>query len=119
MRKPELLAPAGDMERLRMAIAYGADAVYLAGERFGMRSFAGNFQEDELGQAVKLCRDHGVKLHVTCNTMPRNEEVSVLPAFLEQLEELKVDALILADIGVLSLARRYAPSVKIHISTQA
>jgi len=119
MRKPELLAPAGDMERLRMAIAYGADAVYLAGERFGMRSFAGNFQEDELGQAVKLCRDHGVKLHVTCNTMPRNEEVNVLPAFLEQLEELKVDALILADIGVLSLARRYAPSVKIHISTQA
>ena len=119
MRKPELLAPAGDMERLRMAIAYGADAVYLAGERFGMRSFAGNFGEAELTQAVELCRAHGVAVHITCNTMPRNEEIAALPAFLEQLEELRVDAIILADLGVLALAKRYAPWVNIHISTQA
>jgi putative protease len=119
MRKPELLAPAGDMERLRMAIAYGADAVYLAGERFGMRSFAGNFGEAELNQAVELCRAHRVAVHVTCNTMPRNEEMEVLPPFLEQLEAIRVDAVILADMGVLALAKRYAPSVNIHISTQA
>ena len=119
MRKPELLAPAGDMERLQMAIAYGADAVYLAGEHFGMRSFAGNFREEELSQAVKLCRAHGVAIHVTCNTMPRNEDIAALPAFLERLEALRVDAVILADVGALALARRYAPSVRIHISTQA
>ena len=115
----ELLAPAGDMERLRMALAYGADAVYLAGDLFGMRSFAGNFNQEELRKAVALCKSKGVAVHVTCNTMPRNEEVAVLPAFLELLEECGVDAVILADVGVLALAKRYAPSVKIHISTQA
>lgn len=102
-----------------MAIAYGADAVYLAGEQFGMRSFAGNFGQEELTQAVELCRAHGTAVHVTCNTMPRNEEMEALPAFLERLEALRVDAVILADMGVLTLAKRYAPSVKIHISTQA
>ena len=118
-RKIELLAPAGDMERLRMAVAYGADAVYLAGTLFGMRSFAGNFTPEELKQAVDLCRAAGVRVHVTCNTMPRNNEVSRLPEWLEYLNDLKVDAVILADVGVLSLAKRYAPGVACHISTQA
>ncbi len=119
MRKLELLSPAGDMERLEMAAAYGADAVYLAGTSFGMRSFAGNFSPEELKQAVDLCRKKGVKVHVTCNTMPRNSEVERLPEWLEYLNELRVDAVILADVGVLSLARRYAPDVAVHISTQA
>ena len=115
----ELLAPAGDMERLRMAVAYGADAVYLAGTMYGMRSFAGNFTPEELAEAVKLCRAHGVRVHVTCNTMPRNGEIARLPEWLEYLNDLRVDALILADVGVLSLAKKYAPTVQCHISTQA
>lgn len=118
-KKLELLAPAGDWERLEMALAYGADAVYLAGDTFGMRSFAGNFSPEELRRAAKLCRERGVDLHVTCNTMPRNDEMARLPQWLELLEEAGVTAVILADVGVLALAKRYAPSVKIHISTQA
>ncbi len=119
MKPIELLSPAGDMERLEMAVAYGADAVYLAGTTFGMRSFAGNFTPDQLRSAVALCRRKGVRVHVTCNTMPRNDEVARLPEWLEYLNELGVDAIILADVGVLSLAKRYAPRVPIHISTQA
>lgn len=118
-KKLELLAPAGDWGRLEMALAYGADAVYLAGNTFGMRSFAGNFSPEELRRAAKLCRERGVDLHVTCNTMPRNDEMARLPQWLELLEEAGVTAVILADVGVLALAKRYAPSVKIHISTQA
>ena len=95
----ELLAPAGDMERLRMAVAYGADAVYLAGNDFGMRAFAGNFDQKGLEEAAALCRRHGVKVHVTCNTMPRWEEVERLPAWLEYLDALGVDAAIVADLG--------------------
>ena len=119
MNKIELLAPAGDMERLQMAVAYGADAVYLAGNTFGMRSFAGNFSPEQLKAAVELCRAHNVRVHVTCNTMPRNNETARLPEWLEYLEALGVDAVILADVGVLALAKRYAPHVQAHISTQA
>lgn len=108
-KKLELLAPAGDWERLEMALAYGADAVYLAGNTFGMRSFAGNFSPEELRRASKLCRERGVDLHVTCNTMPRNDEMARLPQWLELLEEAGVTAVILADVGVLALAKRYAP----------
>ena len=115
----ELLAPAGDMERLEMAVAYGADAVYLAGNTFGMRSFAGNFSPEELQAAVALCRKHNVRVHVTCNTMPRNDEIARLPQWLEYLNEVGVDAIIMADVGVLSLAKQYAPKVECHISTQA
>ena len=117
--KMELLAPAGDMERLHMALAYGADAVYLAGTMFGMRSFAGIFSPAELKSAVELCHGHGVRVHVTCNTMPRNEELSRLPEWLEFLDSLGVDAAILADVGVFALAGKYAPHVERHISTQA
>ena len=119
MNKIELLAPAGDMERLQMAAAYGADAVYLAGTLFGMRSFAGNFSPEELKTAVEFCHRRGVRVHVTCNTMPRNEEVARLPDWLSYLDGLGVDAVILADVGVLSLAAKHAPHVPRHISTQA
>ena len=118
-KKIELLAPAGDTERLRMAVAYGADAVYLAGDQFGMRAFAGNFDEDQLAAAIDHCHKHGVAVHVTCNTMPRNGEADRIPAFLERLESLGADAVILADLGVFEMAKRYAPHVKRHMSTQA
>ena len=118
MRKLELLSPAGDMERLKMAVLYGADAVYLAGTAFGMRAFAGNFTPEELPQAVKFAHDHGVKAHVTVNIMPRNDEVVHLPAYLEQLDDAGVDALIVADLGAFTLAGKYAPHCERHISTQ-
>ena len=117
--KPELLAPAGDMERLKMALAYGADAVYLAGDTFGMRAFAGNFDRQELGSAVALAHGKGVKVHVTCNTMARNHEIARLPEYLEYLNEIGVDAVIGADVAVLALCKRHAPDLKVHVSTQA
>ena len=117
-RKPEILAPAGDMEKLQMAVLYGADAVYLAGTSFGMRSFAGNFAPEELPKAVKFAHDHGVRVHVTVNTMPRNDEVARLPEHLERLNDAGVDALILADLGAFTLAGKYAPKCERHISTQ-
>ena len=118
MKKLELLSPAGDMEQLNMSILYGADAVYLAGTSFGMRSFAGNFSPEALPKAVKFAHDHGVHVHVTVNTMPRNEEVAQLPAYLEQLDDAGVDALILADLGAFTLAGKYAPHCQRHVSTQ-
>ena len=117
-KKPELLSPAGDWEKLKMAVAYGADAVYLAGTAFGMRSFAGNFTDEELPRAVKHAHDRGVKVHVTVNTMPRSGEVEQLPAHLERLNDAGVDALIVADLGAFTLARKYAPRCQRHISTQ-
>ncbi len=117
-KKPELLSPAGDMEKLKMAVAYGADAVYLAGTSFGMRSFAGNFTDDELSAAVGYAHDHGVKTHVTVNTMPRSTEVDALPAHLERLDAAGVDALIIADLGAFTMAGKYAPHCERHISTQ-
>ena len=118
MKKIELLSPAGDMERLKMAVLYGADSVYLAGTDFGMRSFAGNFTPEELPKAVDFAHSHGVSVHVTVNTMPRNDEVVNLPAYLEQLQDAGVDALILADLGAFTLAGKYAPKCARHISTQ-
>ncbi|MBQ9458508.1 MAG: U32 family peptidase [Oscillospiraceae bacterium] len=117
-RKPELLAPAGDMEKLKMAVLYGADAVYLAGTSFGMRAFAGNFSPAALREAVAFAHAHGVKTHVTVNTMPRGEELKSLPEHLENLDDAGVDALIVADLGVFTLAGRYAPRCERHISTQ-
>ncbi|HIQ69993.1 MAG TPA: U32 family peptidase [Candidatus Avoscillospira stercorigallinarum] len=117
-RKPELLCPAGDWERLELAVAYGADAVYLAGTAFGMRAFAGNFSPEDLPRAVAYAHDRGVRVHVTVNTMPRNGEVERLPAYLEQLDAAGVDALILADLGAFTLAGKYAPRCERHVSTQ-
>ena len=118
MKKLELLSPAGDMEQLNMSILYGADAVYLAGTSFGMRSFAGNFSPEALPKAVKFAHERGVHVHVTVNTMPRNDEVAQLPAYLEQLDDAGVDALILADLGAFTLAGKYAPHCQRHVSTQ-
>ena len=117
-KKPELLAPAGDMERLRLAVLYGADAVYLAGTSFGMRSFAGNFTDEELPVAVEYAHSHGVRVHATVNTMPRCDEIVHLPAHLERLNAAGVDALIMADLGVFQMVAKYAPNCERHVSTQ-
>lgn len=117
-KKPELLSPAGDMERLTAAVRYGADAVYLAGKSFGMRAAPQNFGEEELQEAVAFCHENGVKVYVTCNTLPRNDELKELPAFLSFCGEAGVDAFIISDLGVLSLAKEYAPQVARHVSTQ-
>ena len=101
-----------------MSVLYGADSVYLAGTDFGMRSFAGNFTPEELPLAVDFAHQHGVKVHVTVNTMPRNDEICNLPAYLEQLDNAGVDALIVADMGAFTLAKKYAPHCQLHVSTQ-
>jgi len=119
MKKPELLAPVGDMTRLRYAIAYGADAVYLAYRSFGMRAAAGNFDLEEMREALSLCHAAGVKLYVTVNTYPTVEETEQLPAFLSELSDIGPDGMIIADIGVMTLAKEFAPNIPIHVSTQA
>ncbi len=116
---PELLAPAGDPEKLRAAIAFGADAVYLAGKAYGMRSNAGNFLPDELTDAIRTAHAAGVKVYVTVNTMPRNDELAALPEYLAFLSRAGADAVIVADPGVAAMARKFAPDVPMHVSTQA
>ncbi|MCL2588462.1 MAG: U32 family peptidase [Oscillospiraceae bacterium] len=119
MRKPELLAPAGDVERLRFALQYGADAVYLAGQKFGMRATVENFDEAGLREAVRMAHAVGVRAFLTCNAIPRNADLTGLPDFLAFAQEIGVDALIIGDIGVFAMAGRYAPQIERHISTQA
>ena len=116
--RAELLSPAGDRERLQMAIHYGADAVYLAGRQFGMRSSVVNFDDEDMRWAVEYAHARGVKIYVTCNTLPREEELKVLPGYLEFLQDAGADGLIIADLGVLELAKRHATKVKKHVSTQ-
>lgn len=119
MIKPELLAPAGDTESLNSALAFGADAVFLAGKLFGMRSAPKNFDTDELRDACNLAHSLGKKIHLTCNILPRNSEFEKLPEFLRVAQDCGVDALIIADMGVFEAAKRYAPKLERHISTQA
>ncbi|MDL2288929.1 U32 family peptidase [Oscillospiraceae bacterium OttesenSCG-928-F05] len=118
MKKPELLAPAGGGEQLEAAIRYGADAVYLGGKAFGMRSRSENFDPESLEAAVALCHSHGVKLYVTCNTLPLNRDIESLGETLRFLGRIGADAVIVADIGVLRMAKREAPELEVHISTQ-
>lgn len=118
-RRVEVLSPAGDMERLNMALTYGADAVYLAGKRFGMRAAAGNFDVTEMSAAVKKCSEKNVPIYVTLNSVLHNEEIAEVPAYLEELEAAGVNAVIVTDVGVLAMAKKYAPKLDIHISTQA
>lgn len=119
MKKPELLAPAGNMEKLKMALLYGADAVYLGGKTFGLRAFGGNFTNEELQEAVDFAHKLGKKIYVTVNIFPHNSDIAKLPAYLTFLNEIKVDAILVADLGIFTLAKEYAPDVELHISTQA
>lgn len=114
----ELLSPAGDMQRLKLALKFGADAVYIGGEHFGMRTNPANFKYDELKTAACLAHSNGKKIYLTCNTLPRNDEIEFLPEYLAYAERIGVDALIIADIGVMALAKKYAPNTDIHMSTQ-
>lgn len=119
MKKPEILSPAGDWECLRSALSFGADAVFLAGKSFGMRSAPKNFDDNELKAACELAHSMNKKIHLTCNILPRNGELAALPDFLMMAQDCGVDALIIADMGVFEMAKRYAPKVARHVSTQA
>lgn len=116
---PELLAPAGDFESLRAAIDYGADAVYLGAAQFGMRASAAKFGGENLRRAVQLAHEKNVRVYLTCNTFARNAEVRELPAFLSHARDCGVDALIVADLGIMMEARRLVPEIELHVSTQA
>ena len=118
-KMPELLAPAGNMEKFRAAVRYGADAVYLSGKRFGMRSACDNFTRDEMAEAVELAHANGRRVYVTVNIMPRTNEYTALVNYIDELAGIGVDAVIVSDIGVLELVRGRAPKMEIHISTQA
>lgn len=119
MNKPEILSPAGNFEKMRSAILYGADAVYLAGQIFGMRAAADNFSVEELKEAVKYAHERGVKVYLTLNTMPREYEYQLLRDYLTELRDIGLDAMIIADIGVLTPVKEIIPDMEIHISTQA
>ncbi len=118
MIKPEILSPAGDMECLTSALSFGADAIYVAGTSYGMRTASKNFSLEELKQACDKVHAKGKKLYLTCNTLPRNEDVKGMPDFLMGAKECGVDAFIIADLGVFEMAKKYAPDVERHISTQ-
>lgn len=119
IKRAEILSPAGDEERFYNAVNFGADAVYLAGKEFGMRTSSQNFDNESLRRAIHYAHENGVKVYLTCNTLPRNNEIKRLPKFLEESADTGVDAFIISDVGVLNLAKKYASQVDVHISTQA
>ncbi|MGE5652946.1 MAG: peptidase U32 family protein [Bacillota bacterium] len=119
MNKPELLAPAGNLEKLEMALAYGADAVYCGGTAYGLRTRAGNFTLDELAKGITLAHGLGKRVYVTVNIIPHNDDLIGLDDYLKQLAEIKVDALIVSDPGILTIAQRAVPGMELHFSTQA
>ena len=119
MRRPEILAPAGDFTCLAAALQAGADAVYLGGQMFGLRAFGGNFTQEELKEAVDFAHALQKKVYVTVNIFPHNSDIDKLPDYLRYLASIKVDAILVADLGVFSLARKLVPELPIHISTQA
>lgn len=118
MKKPEILSPAGDFEKMKYAIAYGADAVYMAGQSFGMRAAAANFSADELRTGIAYAHARGVKCYITVNIIPSNQDLQTLPEYLALLQDCGADAIIAADVSVVALAKKYAPKVPLHISTQ-
>ncbi len=119
INKPELLAPAGSLIKLKTAILYGADAVYCAGHSFGLRTASKNFDIEELREGVDFAHSHGAKVYITVNAYPRNEELAELPAYLKELESVNVDAVIVSDLGVFNIVRETCPDMEIHVSTQA
>lgn len=117
--KPELLAPAGNLEKLKMALIYGADAVYMGGKAFGLRAFSDNFDDAELKQGIDFAHTLGKKAYVTVNIFPHNDDLNELPDYIRQLDEIGADAVIVSDLGVFRIVRQTAPNLPIHISTQA
>lgn len=118
-KTPELLCPAGDIDRLKTAVDFGADAVYLAGQEFGMRTASANFDSDALKKGVEYAHKNGVKVHVTCNTIPHEDEIVRLPDFLSYIDSLGVDAIIASDFGTINMIKKYAPHPDLHISVQS
>lgn len=118
-KKPELLAPAGNMEKMKMALLYGADAVYLGGKAYGLRAFGGNFSREELKEAVDFAHKLGKKVYVTVNIFPHNRDLAALPDYLRYLADIQVDALLVADLGVFMMCRDVVPDMELHVSTQA
>ena len=118
-KKPELLLPSGDLETLRVAFHFGADAVYIGGTRYGLRAKAGNFSADEMREAVKIAHGAGKKIYVTVNIYAHDGDIHGLPDYLSELSDIGVDAILISDPGVFALAKRYAPDIPLHISTQA
>ncbi len=119
MNKPELLAPSGNLENLKMAITYGADAVYLGGENFGLRARAKNFNFAQLEEGIKFAHDRGKKIYLTLNIIPHNKDIEYLPEYLERLRNIELDAMIISDPGILSIVKDIIPEMEIHLSTQA
>ncbi|WP_304113157.1 peptidase U32 family protein [Phascolarctobacterium succinatutens] len=117
--KPELLAPAGNMEKGKMALLYGADAIYLGGKLFGLRAFANNFSLEEIAEMAEYAHSLGKKVYVTVNIFAHNEDIDRLPDYLRGLQQAKVDALLISDLGVWSTARQVVPDMPLHVSTQA
>lgn len=119
MKKPELLAPAGNLEKLKMALIYGADAVYMGGKAFGLRAFSDNFTADEMTEGVEFAHSLGKKAYITVNIFPHNEDLAALPDYIRSVAGMGADAIIVSDLGVFRIARQVAPSLAVHISTQA
>ena len=119
MDKIELLAPAGDLEKLKMAISYGADGVYLGGDSFGLRKASKNFSLEEIEEGIKFAHERGKKVYVTLNIVPHDEDMEGLEEYVTRLYEMKVDAVIVSDLGMMSVISRTVPDLPIHISTQA
>ena len=119
LTKPELLAPAGNMEKGKMALLYGADAIYLGGKMFGLRAFANNFSLEEIAEMAAYAHSLGKKVYVTVNIFAHNEDIDKLPDYLRGLAAAKVDALLISDLGVWTTAREVVPELPLHVSTQA
>lgn len=119
MRKPELLAPAGNLEKLKMAIIYGADAVYMGGEAFGLRANADNFNKEQMIEGIKFAHDRGKKVYVAANIIPHNSDLEDFPKYVNELNQIGIDAIIVSDPGILSIVKEIAPNMEVHLSTQA
>lgn len=116
---PELLCPAGDLIRLKTAVDFGADAVYLAGQEFGMRTASSNFSKEDLKEGIDYAHKKGVRVHITCNTLPHEDEMARLPEFLEYVNSIGADAIIAADLGTIGMVKKYAPDCELHASVQS
>lgn len=119
MKKPELLIPAGSLEVLKTAVIYGADAVYIGGEVFGLRAKAKNFGKEEMAEGIRFAHEHGVKVYVTANILAHNRDLQDAESYFKEIQELRPDALIIADPGMFMMAKQYCPEIELHISTQA
>lgn len=119
MRKTELLIPAGSLDVLKTAVIFGADAVYLGGEAFGLRAKAKNFTNDEIREGIAFAHEHGVKVYITANILAHNDDLLGVEAYFEELRDIRPDALIISDPGVFAIAKRVIPDMELHISTQA